>query len=78
MLAAIFIEIVPETVGIWTDGRTGKAAAGAVLGAMTLLLVDPAVVPLVDGLVLDAVPGPPETGEEPRLRFRLPRECDAR
>src|SRR5947207_12176053 len=38
MLAAIFIEIVPETVGIWTDGRTGKAAAGAVLGAMTLLL----------------------------------------
>jgi zinc and cadmium transporter len=38
MLAAIFIEIVPETVGIWTEGRTGEAAAQAVLGAMTLLL----------------------------------------
>ena len=38
MLAAIFIEIVPEAVNIWTDGRTGEAAAGAVLSAMTLLL----------------------------------------
>lgn len=38
MLAAIFIEIVPETVSIWTDGRVGEAAATSVLGAMTLLL----------------------------------------
>jgi len=38
MLAAIFIEIVPETVGIWTANRTGDAAAQSVLGAMTLLL----------------------------------------
>lgn len=38
MLAAIFIEIVPETVAIWTEGRTGEAASQAVLGAMTLLL----------------------------------------
>jgi zinc transporter ZupT len=38
MLAAIFIEIVPETVGIWTENRTGESAAQAVLGAMTLLL----------------------------------------
>ncbi len=38
MLAAIFIEIVPETVGIWTEGQTGEPAAEAVLGAMTLLL----------------------------------------
>jgi zinc transporter ZupT len=38
MLAAIFIEIVPETVGIWTANRTGEAAAQSVLGAMTLLL----------------------------------------
>jgi zinc transporter ZupT len=38
MLAAIFIEIVPETVGIWTEGHTGEPAAEAVLGAMTLLL----------------------------------------
>jgi zinc transporter ZupT len=38
MLAAIFIEIVPETVGIWTANRTGDDAAQSVLGAMTLLL----------------------------------------
>src|SRR5215210_125316 len=38
MLAAIFIEILPETVSIWTDGRTGEGAAESVLGAMTLLL----------------------------------------
>src|SRR5256885_10184856 len=38
MLAAIFIEIVPETVSIWTTGRTGQSAGEAVLGAMTLLL----------------------------------------
>src|SRR5918912_1223695 len=39
MLAAIFIEIVPETVSIWTDGGTsGDASVSAVVGAMTLLL----------------------------------------
>jgi zinc transporter ZupT len=34
MLAAIFLEIVPETVELWAAGRGG----GGVLGAMTLLL----------------------------------------
>lgn len=38
MLAAIFIEIVPESVSLWTEGATGERAAQAVLGAMTLLL----------------------------------------
>ena len=38
MLAAIFIEIVPETFSIWTENLTGEAATQAVLGAMTLLL----------------------------------------
>ena len=38
MLAAIFIEIVPESVSIWTEGVEGKTAAAAVVGAMTLLL----------------------------------------
>ena len=38
MLAAIFIEIVPESVNIWTAGVEGKSAAAAVVGAMTLLL----------------------------------------
>ena len=38
MLAAIFIEIVPESFSIWTEGLEGKNAAQAVVGAMTLLL----------------------------------------
>jgi zinc transporter ZupT len=38
MLAAIFIEIVPESFSIWTEGVEGKDAAQAVVGAMTLLL----------------------------------------
>ena len=38
MLAAIFLEIVPESFNLWTQGLEGKAAAEAVVGAMTLLL----------------------------------------
>src|SRR5688500_4412100 len=38
MLAAIFIEIIPETFTIWTANLEGKPAAEAVIGAMTLLL----------------------------------------
>src|SRR5712691_5110292 len=37
MLAAIFIEIVPETVALWTSNARG-ASAEAVVGAFTLLL----------------------------------------
>jgi len=39
MLAAIFIEILPETVGIWSQTLHGEAAARGVVGAMTLLLL---------------------------------------
>src|SRR6266403_1898261 len=38
MLAAIFLEILPETISIWTSNLGGKTAAEAILGAMTLLL----------------------------------------
>lgn len=38
MLAAIFIEIVPESVSLWTSGLDGQETAEAVVGAMTLLL----------------------------------------
>src|SRR6476620_9330875 len=38
MLAAIFIEILPETIGIWTHAQQGDSASRAVVGAMTLLL----------------------------------------
>src|SRR3954466_13308015 len=39
MLAAIFIEILPETVNIWTRNSPGQSAAEAVAGAMALLLL---------------------------------------
>lgn len=38
MLAAIFIEILPETIGLWMEHQQRAGAAKAVLGAMTLLL----------------------------------------
>lgn len=38
MLAAIFIEIVPETVEIWTKGSEGSGASSSVVSAMALLL----------------------------------------
>jgi zinc transporter ZupT len=38
MLAAIFIEIIPESVSIWTANLDGNSSAEAVVGAMTLLL----------------------------------------
>src|SRR6266576_1248213 len=38
MLAAIFIEIVPESFSIWTAGADNKVGPSAVVGAMTLLL----------------------------------------
>lgn len=39
MLAAIFLEILPETIGIWTHTQQGYSASQAVVGAMELLLV---------------------------------------
>ncbi|HSS20090.1 MAG TPA: ZIP family metal transporter [Pyrinomonadaceae bacterium] len=38
MLAAIFIEIVPESFSIWTAGAEGGTTSKSVVGAMTLLL----------------------------------------
>jgi zinc transporter ZupT len=38
MLAAIFIEIIPETVAIWTADATRANTAESVVGATTLLL----------------------------------------
>ena len=38
MLAAIFIEILPETIGIWTAGAPAEPASHAVAPAMALLL----------------------------------------
>ena len=38
MLAAIFIEIMPETVALWTAGSSRGEAAEGMVGATTLLL----------------------------------------
>src|SRR5213593_4578837 len=38
MLAAIFIEIVPESVGLWSTGSAAHGIVEGVVGAMTLLL----------------------------------------
>jgi zinc and cadmium transporter len=38
MLAAIFIEILPESINLWTGTAQGQSAARSVVGAMTLLL----------------------------------------
>ncbi len=48
MLAAIFIEILPETVSLWTGSRSGENAAEAVAGAMTLLLAGYLVIQLFE------------------------------
>ncbi len=48
MLAAIFIEILPETVGLWTESRSGESAAESVVGAMTLLLAGYLVIQLFE------------------------------
>jgi zinc transporter ZupT len=48
MLAAIFIEILPESVNIWTKTTTGASASQAVVGAMTLLLAGYLLIQLVE------------------------------
>ncbi|MEP6919659.1 MAG: ZIP family metal transporter [bacterium] len=49
MLAAIFIEILPETVSIWTVNNAGGArAAESIVGAMTLLLAGYLVIQLFE------------------------------
>jgi len=38
MLAAIFIEILPEVVRLWTEGKSGENLTHGALGATTLIL----------------------------------------
>ena len=48
MLAAIFIEILPESVRIWTVTTNGASTSEAVVGAMTLLLAGYLLIQLVE------------------------------
>jgi zinc and cadmium transporter len=72
MLAAIFIEIVPETFKIWTEeGRTtGEPAAQAVLGAMTLLLAGYLLIQLFEHTITPHFHFGAETHPESVLRPR--------
>ena len=48
MLAAVFIEILPASISIWTNKAPGISASEAVLGAMTLLLAGYLLIQLVE------------------------------
>src|SRR5205085_8748906 len=48
MLAAIFIEILPETISIWTSRSPGAPTSHAVLGPMTILLAGYLVIQLFE------------------------------
>jgi len=48
MLAAIFIEILPESVRIWTVTTNSASTSEAVVGAMTLLLAGYLLIQLVE------------------------------
>ena len=68
MLAAIFIEIVPETFKIWTEGQSGEASAQAVLGAMTLLLAGYLLIQFVEHTITPHFHFGAETHPESVLR----------
>ncbi|MGB7922184.1 MAG: ZIP family metal transporter [Pyrinomonadaceae bacterium] len=68
MLAAIFLEIVPETFKIWTAGSTGESSAQAVLGAMTLLLAGYLLIQFVEHTITPHFHFGAETHPESVLR----------
>jgi zinc transporter ZupT len=70
MLAAIFIEIVPETFKIWTEGLTGEASTQSVLGAMTLLLAGYLLIQLFEHTITPHFHFGAETHPESVLRPR--------
>lgn len=48
MLAAVFIEILPETINIWTETAGGRSTTTSVAGAMTLLLAGYLIIQLFE------------------------------
>jgi len=70
MLAAIFIEVLPEVVRLWAEGEggEGEALSHAVLGAMTLLLAGYLTVHLFEHTVAPHFHFGAETHPEAMLR----------
>src|SRR5215813_4186054 len=68
MLAAIFIEILPETVRIWTNTQQGEQSSHAVVGAMTLLLAGYLVIQLFEHTIAPHFHFGAETHPESLLR----------
>jgi zinc transporter ZupT len=68
MLAAIFIEILPESVRIWTNTTSGASASQAVVGAMTLLLAGYLLIQLVEHTLAPHFHFGPETHPESFMR----------
>lgn len=69
MMAAIFIEIIPQTIGIWTNGSTGgENAAEAIIGAMTLLLAGYLLIQFVEHTITPHFHFGAETHPESVLR----------
>ncbi len=67
MLAAIFIEIVPEAVSIWTENQKSNATH-AVVGAMTLLLAGYLLIQLFEHTIAPHFHFGPETHPESFMR----------
>src|SRR5215472_14837482 len=68
MLAAIFIEIVPETISIWVEESRGVPAAESVIGAMALLLAGYLLIQLVEHTIAPHFHFGAETHPESFLR----------
>jgi zinc transporter ZupT len=68
MMAAIFIEIVPETVSIWTENFQGTQAAESVVGAMSLLLAGYLLIQLFEHTIAPHFHFGAETHPESLLR----------
>lgn len=51
MLAAIFIEILPETVALWSNGSSAASTSEGIVGATTLLLGGYLLIQLVEHTV---------------------------
>ena len=68
MMAAIFIEIVPETVSIWTENSRGAPAAQSIVGAMSLLLAGYLLIQLFEHTIAPHFHFGAETHPESLLR----------